>query len=69
MPTPCINCRLNKKKVLFDIEKAQTEAKRLAVQNEKTYAVYQQGKVYFYSEANEAIANGNEIIGFFSKYD
>jgi hypothetical protein len=69
MPTPCPECRLRKKKVYFDIDKARSEAKKLAVQNEKTYALYKEGKnSVAYSEAATARSNGYDIIELISKY-
>lgn len=68
MPTPCINCRLNKKRVFFDIEKARIAAKKLAIQNEKTYAIYQEGKAISYTDADTARASNFNIIEFLSQY-
>ena len=68
MPTPCINCRLNKKRIFFDIEKARIEAKKLAIKNEKTYAIYQEGKAISYTDADTAAANGYTAIEIVSRY-
>jgi uncharacterized FlgJ-related protein len=68
MPTPCPSCRLNKKRIFFDIEKAVIEAKKLAIENEQTYAVYKEGKSVSYTDAATAAANGYTIIQMVSKY-
>jgi hypothetical protein len=68
MPTPCPTCRLNKKKIFFDIDKAVSEAKKLAIENAQTYAVYKEGSAISYTDAATAAANGYTIIQMVSKY-
>lgn len=68
MPSPCPECRLRKKKVYFDLDKILIEAKKEAVQNEKTYAIYKEGKTFGYTDAATAIANGYAIEQMVSKY-
>jgi hypothetical protein len=68
MAERCINCRLNKRKVFFDIDKAIAEAKVLAVQTQKSYAIIKEGKAIRYTEAAGAVSGGLDIIQVVSKY-
>lgn len=64
----CLDCLSKKKKVFFDIEKAIPEAKKLAIENGKTYAIYREGKAVSYTDATTAVANGYDILQMVSQY-
>ena len=64
----CLDCLSKKKRIFFDIEKAIPEAKKLAIENEKTFAIYKQGKAISYTDADTATSNGYEILQLVSRY-
>ena len=68
MPSPCPTCRPKKTKIVFDINKARSEAKKLAIENEKTFAIYKTGNALSYTDYDTAIANGYDIKDVVSRY-
>jgi uncharacterized FlgJ-related protein len=60
---------LNKKRIFFDIEKAVLEAKKLAIENEKTFCIYKEGKAISYTDAATAIIKGYDIIQYVSGFN
>ena len=66
MPSPCPTCRPKKTKIVFDINKARNEAKKLAIENEKTFAIYKTGNALSYTDADNAREKGYTVIEFLS---
>lgn len=68
MAERCIECRINKKRVYFDIDKARTAAKQLAIEKTETYALYKDGKTIAFTSYATASAAGYDIIELVSKH-
>ncbi len=64
----CLDCLAKKTKVYFDVERARNEAKKQAVQNEKTFALYKEKNVIAFAEIESVQAGGHTIIELVSKY-
>lgn len=64
----CLDCLAQKTKIYFDIERARSEAKKQAVQNEKTFALYKEKNVIAFAEIESVRAKGYTIIEVVSKY-
>lgn len=64
----CLDCLAQKTKIYFDIERARSEAKIQAVQNEKTFALYKEKNVIAFAEIESVQAGGHTIIEVVSKH-
>jgi hypothetical protein len=49
------------------MDRARTEAKQLAIANEKTYVIYKEGKALSYTDAATARTKGIEPLEYVSK--
>lgn len=67
--TPCPECRLNKKKIFFNIDRAREQAKQHAIKSGETFALYGEGSVVSFIKYTTAIENGYNILEVVSKYE
>lgn len=62
----CEGCLTSAKGQNQQLETIKDEARRYAIESEKTMAVYKEGTEYFFAEAGEAISRGLPVMEFIS---
>ena len=64
----CEGCLTTKRGLDEALEKAKTNAKKYAEENNKSVAIWQEGYEWKYGDASIAIADGKPIRGVLSQY-